>query len=552
MPITAWRARPVPTTAAEDATMPRSLYRRITPVLCLVTVFLAPLLLEAAAPAKAPSNPATPNGVQAARPADLLDQKLLATAKDSSEIMANLTYLSDTIGSRLTGSAALRRANDWAAEKMKSYGLTNVHLEPWTIPVGWQRGPATGHMIEPENGVQLCMASLAWAPGTKGPLEADVVILKANKAEDLAAYKGKLKNAVVLRGEPVRVPLVSQLNQARRPGQARPNGARGPNQDPRRFFQQRIAFRRQMNKFLHDEGAVALFTDAGKPHMLLNMTGSWRGAQGNDPGDPLPTLFVAHEHYAMLYRLASRPAPARTRIALDVQNTFITGPITVYNTVGDIRGRDKPDEVVVIGGHLDSWDLGQGSTDNGTGTCIALEAARVLARSPARPKRTVRCILFTGEEQGLVGSSAYVKEHKGEMSHISAAFIHDMGTGKVTGLGLMGHANLQKLLEPEMANLKPLGVAKFSTGRMGGSDHASFDRVGVPGLYFLQDPDEYGLTHHSQSDTLDKAHEADLIEGAQAMAVIAMRVANLPALLPHHAAADDRQASRGAGSGRTR
>jgi hypothetical protein len=550
--------------------MPCSPQRRTIPFLCLAAVFLAPLVLDAAAPAKAPQSPASPAALKALpSPSDLLDQKVLATAHEGSQIMSNLTYLSDMIGARLTGSAALKRANEWAAEKMKSYGLSNVHLEPWTIPVGWQRGTATAHVIDPDNGCQLSIASLAWAPGTKGTVEGDVVILKATKVEELAAYKGRLKNAIVLRGAPAPVAPITQLADARRQRPVRPDAAPGPNGDARgpgaapgrngdargpgaapgrpgdpRRFRAMVAFRRQLNKFLRDEGVAALFVDSGKPHMLLNMTGSWRGPDPAGAAEPLTTLFVAHEHYAMLYRLASRPTPARTRVALNVENTFITGPITVYNTVGEIRGSEKPDEVVVIGGHLDSWDLGQGTTDNGTGSCIALEAARVLAKCPTRPKRTIRCILFTGEEQGLRGSHAYVDQHKSELSHISMAIIHDMGTGRVTGLGLMGHQNMQKILEPELANLKPLGVTRFGMGRMGGSDHASFDQAGVPGFYFLQDPDEYRFTHHSQSDTLDKAHEADLIQGVQAMAVLAMRVANLPALLPHHPVAGDRQASR--------
>src|SRR5262249_10948075 len=158
--------------------------------------------------------------------------------------------------------------------------------------------------------------------------------------------------------------------------------------------------------------AAAILMDAGKPQGLLNMTGSWQGNDRGNAGDPITTLFVAHEHYALLHRLASRPAPAKTRVALEVNNKFIPGPIACYNTVGEIPGSEKPDEVVVIGGHLDSWDLGQGTTDNGTGSMVALEAARIIAKSGLKPKRTIRVILFTGEEQGLKGSAAYVQQHK--------------------------------------------------------------------------------------------------------------------------------------------
>jgi Zn-dependent M28 family amino/carboxypeptidase len=221
---------------------------------------------------------------------------------------------------------------------------------------------------------------------------------------------------------------------------------------------------------------------------------------------------------------------------LEVHNKFIPGPIAVYNTVGEIPGSEKPNEYVVIGGHLDSWDLGQGTTDNGTGSAVVLEAARILTKCGTRPKRTIRCILFTGEEQGLRGSRAYVQQHKDEMARISMCVVHDLGTGKVTGLGLMGHKSLQPMMEAELTSLKPLGVTQFSQNRMGGSDHASFDQAGVPGFYFLQDPAEYRFTHHSQSDTLDKASEPDLVQGAEVMAALAMRVANLPALLPREPA----------------
>jgi 6-phosphogluconolactonase len=300
-----------------------------------------------------------------------------------------------------------------------------------------------------------------------------------------------------------------------------------------------------MTEFLRTEGAAATLTDSGKPHGLLNMTGNWgRGQDRADSAEPLPSLFVTHDHYAMLYRLATRkgengtPAP-KTRMELEITNKFIPGPIKVSNTVGEIRGSEKPDEFIVIGAHLDSWDLGQGTTDNGTGSCIVLESARVLgklAKEGIRPKRTIRFVLFTGEEQGLHGSRNYVESHKDELPKCSMALVHDTGTGKVTELTLSGEAAAQPILDPELVSLKDLGLKGTNLGTIGGSDHNSFTRVGVPGFCFRQDPAEYRLTHHSQSDTLDKAREPDLIQGAQSMAVIALRVANLPQLLPRQPA----------------
>jgi hypothetical protein len=518
-----------------------------------------------------------------------LDKKLIAQAKDHSEVMANLTHLSDEIGPRLTGSENLKRANEWAAEKMRSYGLSNVHLEPWTIPVGWQRGTATARLVEPDTGRTLTVASMGWTLGTKGVIEGDVVIVRARTKDELAKYKGKLKNAIVLQGQPANVRPISEPGDIpgaapdrRRGGQrdgtatpdrggAAPEGTRpgAPGQSPpgggnqpapgaapaqpaggnppanregppafgrfgdRSQFQQ---FRREMSEFLRTEGAAVLVMDAGKPHGLLNMTGGWRSAprdtdRGNAP-EPLPTLFMTHDHYAMLWRLASRPTPARTRVTVDISNTFVPGPVTVYNTVGEIIGSEKPEEFVVVGAHLDSWDLGQGTTDNGTGTCVVLETARILAQSGIRPKRTIRFCLFTGEEQGLHGSREFVKAHKDEMARTSLAIVHDTGTGRVTAVTTQGHDKLKQIFEEEMPTLKELGVKEINGRRMMGSDHQSFDGAGVPGIMFQQDPAEYRLTHHSQSDTLDKAREPDLIQGAQVMAVFAVRVANLPSLLP--------------------
>jgi Iap family predicted aminopeptidase len=307
------------------------------------------------------------------------------------------------------------------------------------------------------------------------------------------------------------------------------------------------AFRRELTEFLRNEGAAVLLMDAGKPHGLLNMTGSWRGNDRASGGDPLPALFVAHEHYAQLYRLANRPAPAKTRVEVEVASKIIPGPVKVYNTVGELRGSEKPDEVVILGAHLDSWDLGQGTTDNGTGSSVVLEAARILVKSGIRPKRTIRFILFTGEEQGLHGSQAYVKAHKDELAKMSMALVHDTGTGKVTGFWMQGRKALQPILERELVSLKELGVTDLDAERsMGGSDHASFDRAGVPGLAVRQDPAEYRFTHHSQSDTLDKAMEPDLIQGAQVLAVTAVRVANLPDLLPRDKPEQKRPTKRAA------
>jgi carboxypeptidase Q len=476
------------------------------------------------------------------------DQTVLATAKKDSEIMANLTYLSDMIGPRLTGSAALKKANQWTADKMKGYGLTNVDLEPWSIPAGWERGTATARVIEPDNGRTLSLAAVGWTPGTKGKIEAEIVVVTAKNAKELEPYKGKLKNAVVLQGPPTNVRPITDMNffPSGRPGPRpeTPMPEKEPDKKPepeQPNYRQMAAFRAELMEFLRTEGAVVLLQDAGKPHGLLTAGGGWRGPDRASAPEPLPSAFVAHEHYALLYRLATRPEPAKTRIEIEIANKIIPGPIVVYNTVGEIKGSEKPDEYVILGAHLDSWDLGQGTTDNGTGSAVVLEAARILVKSGVKPKRTIRFVLFTGEEQGLHGSKAYIQKHKDELPRISLCLVHDTGTGKVVGIGTQGRAPVKPLLETQLVSLKELGLKEINMRSMGGSDHASFDQAGVPGFAVQQDMAEYRLTHHSQSDTLDKAQEADLIEGAQVMAVTALRVANLPNLLPRDKKAEEKK-----------
>jgi 6-phosphogluconolactonase len=485
--------------------------------------------------AQAPSATQTP-AAKSLTPAEALDQKVLAEVKNHSEVMANLTYLSDIIGSRLTGSPALKHANEWTADRMRSYGLTNVHLEPWTIPMAWERGTASARIVEPDNGRSLSVAAQAWTPGTNGKLVGEVMILTASTVKQLAPYKGKLKNAIILRGAPASVRPVSETGfpglwaNVSRP-RPRPGGA-NPTRQMEQMFRGMMAAQREFADALRAEGVAAILQDAGKPQGLLTMMGSWHGNDRATAAGAVPVLFVAHEHYALLYRLAKRPAPAQARVEIEVHNRLIPGPIIVYNTVGEIRGSEKPDEFVILGAHLDSWDLGQGTTDNGTGSMVVLEAARALAHSGVKPKRTIRFILFTGEEQGLVGSREYVKQHESEMPRISMALVHDTGTGRVTGIGLQGRKTIQPILEKELATLKTLGAFDVDLKGMFGSDHASFEMADVPGFACEQDMTGYRFTHHSQSDTLDKAREPDLIQGAQVMAVAALRVANLPELLP--------------------
>ncbi|AMV28456.1 Aminopeptidase S [Gemmata sp. SH-PL17] len=505
-----------------------------------------------------------------------VDQALISEIKARSEIMKNLQYLSDQIGGRLTGSASLERANKWTAEKMKEYGLENVRLEPWEIPYGWQRGKAEMKIVEPNNGRTLMIASYGWAPGTKGKVTGDVVILKGRNKADLQAYKGKLKNAIVMVSPPANVKPITDTSYGpgtprKEPSKDAPKKDEPKKDEPKKDEPKKdepkkdelkkeepkkdsasttedigagswirdeqqpgFGFAGEMRAFAKEEGAACEITDSAKPHGLLVTTGGWRGDRAAAESG-MARVFMAHEHYALLYRLASREKET-TRVEVEIENKFIPGPIVVYNTIGEVRGSEKPDEIVVVGAHLDSWELGSGTTDNGTGSCVVLETARTvakLAKDGQPPKRTIRFCLFTGEEQGLYGSKKYVEKHKEDMPKHSVALVHDTGTGKVLGFGTQGRKNIIPILEPQLESLKAIdGWKGLDIAGMGGTDHLPFESAGVPGFACKQDMDEYRFTHHTQSDTFDKAKEPNLLQGAQVMAVTAVRVANLPELLP--------------------
>jgi carboxypeptidase Q len=457
------------------------------------------------------------------------DERILAEVHGHNEIMSNLEYLSDMIGQRLTGSENLKKANDWTRQKFADYGLANPHLESWMIAHTWTRGTATGRILSPTEH-PLTIASYGWAANTNGPVHGTVVYVKAETVKDFDQYKGKLKGAIVITTEPV--PLPPADSPAANPVLV-PYGDSFLMVRPLRPGEKPVEFNPEFRKFLmarteffKEEGVIAGLTDSGKPDGLLNMTGlgtrQYRIA-------PIPAAFISSENYTLIWRLMKR---GPVEVEINIANTIGEKPAEVYNTIAEIRGSERPDESVVLGAHLDSWDLGTGTTDNGTGAMVVLEAARALQKLGLQPKRTIRFALFSGEEQGLNGSRAYVEAHKDELPKISAALIHDTGTGRVTSISLMRNYQAREVMDKVVAPLRSLGLLELTERWMTGSDHVSFEDAGVPGFFCLQDPAQYFETHHSQADTFDQAHEADLVEGAQVMAAVAYNLAQLPDLLP--------------------
>jgi carboxypeptidase Q len=454
------------------------------------------------------------------------DAQILSEIGDHSEAMANLEYLSDSIGARMTGSPQLKQANDWTKEKFAQYGLTNVHLEPWTVARAWTRGTAHARIVTPAEH-PLTIAAAAWSPSTPGPVQGPVVYFDAKKKEEFAKFHGKLKGAVIIYQEPESLsppkPVDPNRASTRPMQQPPPRMGEAPIADP---YDALLQGAKERTQFFKDEGVAAVLRDSNKPHGLLNMTDV--SLERFAPG-VIPTAFITGEGYRMIFRLLKH---GPVQVEIEMTNTMGDKPVEVYNTVADIRGSVNPDEMVILGAHLDSWDLGTGSTDNGTGSMAVLEAARALAKLNLKPKRTIRFVLFSGEEEGLYGSQEYVQAHQKELEKISGVLVHDTGTGRVLTLGLHDNYQDREVVDQVLSPLRELKLLEPSMARSYGTDHLSFDEVGVPGFFCIQDFAEYHLTHHSQSDTFDKVWKDDLNQGAQVLAAWAYNTAQLPGMLP--------------------
>jgi carboxypeptidase Q len=454
------------------------------------------------------------------------DARIIGEIQSHSEVMANLEYLSDSIGQRMTGSPQLKHANDWTKGKFTEYGLTNVHLEPWTIARSWTRGTARARITSPAEH-PLTIAAAAWSPNTPGVVKGPLVYFDAMKKEEFAKFHGQLKGAVVINQEPESLsppkPVDPDHAQTRPMQQPPPRMGEAPIVDP---YDALLLAAKERTQFFKDEGVAVILRDSNKPQALLNMTDV--SLERFAPG-VIPTAFITGEGYRLLFRLLKH---GPVQVEIEMTNTMGDKPVEVYNTVADLRGSEKPDELVIIGGHLDSWDLGTGSTDNGTGSMAVLEAARALAKLNLKPKRTIRFVLFSGEEQGLYGSAEYVKAHQNELEKISGVLVHDTGTGRVLTVGLHDNYQDRELMDRVLSPLRELRLVEPTMARSYGTDHLSFDEVGIPGFFCIQDGAEYRFTHHSQSDTFDKVWKEDLNQGAEVLAAWAYNTADLPEMLP--------------------
>jgi len=455
------------------------------------------------------------------------DKRIIQEIRAHNHLKENLEYLSDRIGQRLTGSEQLRTAEIWASDLAKQYGLEKVHLEGWKIAHSWRRGSAQARIVDPVVR-NLTIASAGWSPGTPGQLRGEIVSVTATNLAELKPYSGKLTGAIVLLEQPSDLmqedPIVNPASPFNGPDIQTPAPVpdrHAPSLDDR-FDSARLTF-------LKNEGVAAIILDSGKHNGLLTV----RNVGDQYELAAIPTAVVTHEDYSLLWRLLKK---GPVEIELSLTNSFSESPVEVHNVVAEIRGVQKPDEVVILCAHLDSWDLASGSTDDGTGVASVLEAARAINALKLQPKRTIRIILFTGEEQGEVGSREYVKQHQAEWNKISAVLADDTGTSRILTLRLHQNYAARKTVDATLAPLAELGLVQPWMERYYGSDYASFNDVGVPGFSLIgnQRDYDYDQTHHTQADTFDKVNEDGVVHHAQVLASWAYNTAQLPDLLPRN------------------
>ncbi|MEJ7811648.1 MAG: M20/M25/M40 family metallo-hydrolase [Gemmatimonadaceae bacterium] len=496
---------------------------RSLPVAAAAFLALSPIAMSRAqSPATRPAaDSATQLAVAVAADSAAI-RAIVAEGMTRSHVAADLMYLTDVIGPRLTGSAGMRRANDWTARKFREYRMDSAWLEPWKFGPSWERGPMTLTLVSPHRR-QLQGASWAWAPGTNGVLAGDVVYMDARTtAEFRQRFAGKLRGKWAMLGAPAPIwnpdgPAMTAADAARRDSIVRAVSA--PPTDPAEQ-----EFRQMRRALAAAEGIAGNIRDAAKEHALLNMSGSPAAVS------TMPDIVVPHETYTQFYRLLQ--AGETVRIEADIRNTLGRDSVMQYNTIAEIRGSERSGEVVLLGAHLDSWDLGTGTSDNATGSIAVLEAARILRGAGVKPKRTIRFALFSGEEEGLYGSQMYADAHRGEMGNVQAVMVLDNGTGRVRGVALQGRDEMRDLWRALFAPIAELGPFVVRSGNKGGTDHLSFVPFGVPTFNFDQESRGYDHTHHSQSDTFDHAVLDDLRQAATVMAATAYGLANLPELLP--------------------
>ncbi len=489
--------------------------------------------------------------------------RIKAEAFQNSQVMDHLFYLTDVYGPRLTNSPGHRAAGEWVVKRLEGYGLQNVKLEKWG-PFGqsWKLTHFSAHLIEPQY-QPLIGLPLAWTPGTNGIVTGEPVMAIIRSEADFEKYRGKLKGKVVLTMPPKQVEMITEPLAHRLT--AEELLARQTVMDPSRFGpgggggrpgiaatvptpaerEAAARLRKVTTQFFKDEGVLVVlqYGPNGDGGTVFATSGGSR-----DPKDPIPPPMVAltPEHYNRIARLVEHNVPVK--LEFDIQAQFLNDTTDSFNVVGEIPGTTKKNELVMLGAHLDSWHGATGATDNGTGSAVAIEAVRILKALNLPMARTVRIALWGGEEQGLLGSMAYVQEHFArrdtmqlgpEYKALSAYYNDDSGTGRFRGISVGGNDMVKPIfetwLEPfhDLGATAVVGTTAAPTRQPGGTDHTSFTWIGLPGFGFMQDPMEYGTrTHHSNMDFYDRVQPGDVMQAAAIEAWFVYNTAIRPDMMP--------------------
>jgi hypothetical protein len=487
-----------------------------------------------------------------------------------SEVMEHISWLSDVYGPRLTGSPAIQQASEWAMKKFAEWGLANIHQERWKFGKGWTLVKFSANLVEPQP-QPLIGSPHEWSPGTKGDVTADVVRVQIASDADFAKYRGRLAGKIVLTQppRPVRMlegPIILKMTPeevaeaettpipAARGTGAQPGGGR-----------EAQAFRARLARFFADEGVVATFDRGSDSDMAAGGSDmAWQqqrpdggtvfpvgaGARDENAGTGVPGVTLAVEHYNRMLRVLDKGLPVKVALNIEVRfddpaaDAGASG-MNGFNTIAEIPGTDLATEVVMLGAHFDSHPYATGATDNATGSAAMMEAMRILKAAGVKPRRTIRIALWGGEEQGLLGSRAYVREHfadpetmqlKPEHAKLAAYFNSDNGTGRVRGIWLQSNLAVRPIFEQWMAPLRDLGVTTLGPRSVTSTDHVSFDEVGLPGFQFLVDRLEYNArTHHSNMDVYDRVQRDDMVQQATVAAIFAYDAAMRDEKLPRKA-----------------
>jgi carboxypeptidase Q len=492
---------------------------------------------------------------QAPSSAEDLRARIRKEGIENSQIMKSMHMLTDVYGPRLTGSPNHKRAAEWTIKQMQEWGLENGHLEPWDFKhPGWLNERLTAHIISPVKDALVCEA-LAWTPGTSGTLRGkayQIVLPERPTQEQLNAFfekeKRNVRGRIVLAGrhQTVRVNLTPPPKRVADPEIARrfdPNATPSPSPspspaaspDPNILSVRQIG--EQFDLFLKTSGARVRVNDAGREHGQIRAFNN----RTFDVTKVVPTVVMRNEDYGRITRLI---ADGRVvMLEFNIFNRIYPEGRTTYNAIAEIRGTDKADEVVMLGGHLDSWHAATGATDNAIGCAIMMEAARILKKLGLKPRRTIRVALWSGEEQGLLGSKEYVKEHFGTFENpkpgyekFGGYFNIDSGTGRLRGALAFGPPETAQVLRDILAPFKndgAAGAAVTRSRRTGGTDSTSFNQAGLPGVNMTQDPIEYGThTWHTNLDTYERILEDDVKRAAVIMATMVFELAMRDELLP--------------------